>query len=334
MELQINSQPIQFEIEHERTVAEVMASVANWAKERSLIFTEAWIDDKNYPVDDIPDITLDRVSTINCVLQSNADIILSTMQEAMEYCAKIIAFIDETSGSGNHDASMISELRSGIEWVKEVMEKVRSLLGIDPAELKYRDSSAAQIMGALGELTAKLAATGDAAALEKVLGESAPLFESVQVIFRQMALSIEMRDMILASIESPDVLYRSLMEITEVLPEQLKLLETIAISYQSGKDNLGSQHIQVFVDFIYKYLRTCYQVVPVFGIKAAEVVIDGISLEEKNQSINSLLGEILNALETNDIISLADILEYEMRPLLENLGGYCEEMMQQMKSRP
>jgi hypothetical protein len=109
-----------------------------------------------------------------------------------------------------------------------------------------------------------------------------------------MALSIEMRDMILASIESPDVLYRSLMEITEVLPEQLKLLETIAISYQSGKDNLGSQHIQVFVDFIYKYLRTCYQVVPVFGIKAAEVVIDGISLEEKNQSINSLLGEILN----------------------------------------
>ncbi len=334
MELQINGQPIQFEIEHERTVPEIMASVANWAQERSLIFTEAWIDDKNYLVDDIPDIPLNQVAIINCMLQSNADIILSTIQEAMEYCAKIIAFMNETSGSGNYDASRISELKNGIEWVSEVMEKVRSLLGIDPAGLKHRDSTAVQIMGSLGELAARLADVNGTSAFGKLFSESAPLFESVRDIFRQMALSIEMRDMILASIESPDVLYRSLVEITEVLPEQLKLLETIAIAYQSGKDNLGSQHIQVFVDFIYKYLRTCYQIVPVFGMKSAEVIVDGVSLEEKNQSINSLLGEILNALETNDIISVSDILEYEMRPLLENLARYCEEMMQQMKSRP
>jgi hypothetical protein len=43
----------------------------------------------------------------------------------------------------------------------------------------------------------------------------------------------------------------------------------------------------------------------------ADIIIDGISLEDKNRDLQTMLNETMDINESNDMISLADILEYE-----------------------
>ncbi|MBN1534108.1 MAG: hypothetical protein JXA20_15665, partial [Spirochaetes bacterium] len=56
----------------------------------------------------------------------------------------------------------------------------------------------------------------------------------------------------------------------------------------------------------------------------------GESLEEKNARLRDLLDQITEIMQNNDIISLADTLEYEIRPSLENLGTYLDLLLSQI----
>ena len=68
----------------------------------------------------------------------------------------------------------------------------------------------------------------------------------------------------------------------------------------------------------------CYQVGPVLTIDTSAITVNGVSLEEKNNELQDYLIETISILENNDIISLADILEYEILPALEGLGEYID----------
>ncbi len=79
-------------------------------------------------------------------------------------------------------------------------------------------------------------------------------------------------------------------------------------------------------------MRTCYQVSPVFNINIAEFVYNGQSLEELNIKIQDLLTEIVSVMENNDVVSLSDILEYELKPLINEIDHYIDILLQNIKS--
>lgn len=327
MEIQINSQPVDFEIEHEQSVPDIMESVSKWARQRNLIFTEAMIDDAVYTIETVPDVPLGEVTTINCIVQSSADIVLSTIQEAVDYIKRVNDFIQESLTADQADMEKLPYLAQGTVWLSDVVDKAGSLLDMDVHAIRYRDSMAGSYFETLDSFSSSLMGISDEKAALDLLRENAELFSSLSEIFKIMLISDNMKTLILQSIESPDVIIAAIADIRDKLPLQLKNIEETAIAYQTGKDNEGADKIQGFIDFIYQYLRSCHQVEPLFGVSLADVVVDDESMEDKNTAINDLLNEIINVLEANDIISLADILEYEMMPVMESLDRYCEALL-------
>ena len=95
-------------------------------------------------------------------------------------------------------------------------------------------------------------------------------------------------------------------------------------------DNEGVEKLHRFIEFIFLYTRTCYQIAPVFGLDLEEVVVDEISLVERNNQLQELLEQVSEVLENDDIISLADILEYEIKPVMENLHLYINSLTESM----
>ena len=69
---------------------------------------------------------------------------------------------------------------------------------------------------------------------------------------------------------------------------------------------------------------------PVFGVDLKEVVIDGISLDDKNRELQTLMNETMDIMENNDMISLADILEYEIKESLANIDRYIDLLLEQI----
>ncbi len=82
MDIRINSRPVNFSLEDEKSVAEVIASVSGWARERELVFTEARINDEPYMIESLPDMSLDSVRSIDCIVQSRADVVISSWRRA------------------------------------------------------------------------------------------------------------------------------------------------------------------------------------------------------------------------------------------------------------
>lgn len=328
MEIQINNYPIQFEIEGEKNLSDVMNSLNSWAMERDLVLTEARINDSNYIIDQIPDLPLNSVSLINCFVQSRSDIVISSLYEAIAYTDRIRNFMDKILDGDSPDPGEMEHLAPGVEWLIEITGKITDMLGIKTSDIRHRDHSAEEILVTLRRFATQTSAgNSDHAGLFK---SHTPLFQNLKDIFKIILMSDHMRDLTVRSIDSPDVLLHSLKDTKEGLQAQLANLENTAVAYQTGKDVQGSENIQNFIDFIYRYIRTCHQIVPVFGIELSAIIIEGTDMAEKNRSIQALLGEIVSVLEANDIISLSDILEYELKPNLENLDAYIVELLKKL----
>ena len=331
MKVQINSCPVAFELEREETVSDVISSVSQWARERNLVFLETEIDEKSYLVDSIPDISLDEVNLINCVVQSRADVVISSLHEGISYCDRVLSFVAQ-SFDNYSDASPMKNLAGGIDWLLDVLRSVLQLLDVDINQLRYKDRSVSEYTEELSHLRELMEEEEDISTIQQALSDD-NLLESLRGIFRMILLSEDLRTLVVNSIDSPDLLVDSLNEIKRSVSEQIQNLDDIVIAFQTGRDVEGSEKLNIFIDFTYRYIRASLQITPVFGIDLSMVAVDGVSLEERNRQLHDLLHEIVKVMENNDIISLTDILEYEIRPAIEDLDRYIEQIRERIVDR-
>ncbi|MCU0821017.1 MAG: hypothetical protein MUC95_00900 [Spirochaetes bacterium] len=333
MELQINSYPVDVDFQGESTVVDIVNSIMGWARERDLIFTEAYINDTYYPMDRIPQMRLDDVNVINFIVQSRADVFISSLNEGIIYCNKVISFIGHSLDDNRAEITVNESLQDGIDWLIEITHKLLQLLSLDEDAVKYRDKNIHHHLDIMRAYREKVRNCDDGRALLNLLEEGREIFATHIDIFKILLLSDNMRQLVMQSIDSPDVLISSIVKIRDGLPGQMQNLEEAAIAFQSGRDGEGSSKLQSFIEFVYNYSRTCFQIAPVFGVDLSRIIVDGVSLEEKNKVIHDMLNQIVEVMENNDIISLSDILEYEIRSAMEKLVAYIDLIIDNIKSK-
>jgi hypothetical protein len=327
VEVCINNYPVEFELEGETNIADIVDSVSSWARERELVFTEVHVDDERYFVDDLPDRGIDGVSIINCIVRSRADVVFTTIDEGMRYCNRVSSFIAGDKEK-NEGAGSIEDLAAGIDWIMEVLFAIFALLGISPDSFRIKDrlvGDHVRELAAFRDGLGKAADGGDA--IDYIRG-GARLFSDLKDMFRFLLLGDEMKKLIIQSIDSPDALIQSLKTLRDDLPGQLENIEKTAIAFQTGKDADGSSGMDRFIDYVYLFTRTCYQSVPVFTVDLGSLSYGGVTLEQKNGKLHDLLNETIIILENNDIISLSDILEYEILPVMGDLDRYLELLIE------
>jgi len=223
------------------------------------------------------------------------------------------------------------ELSGGISWLYDVVRSVLSLLELRGEDLRSRDLSMEEYLAQAMEFRKSLG-NGYAADLPGLAERGVRLFSGLREMLKTVLLGDAMKRLVVRSIESPDVLMKSLRESSEGLPAQLANIEETSAAYQTGKDELASERLKAFIDYIHRYIRMCHQIAPVFRIDPAGIQVGGLSLEQKNRGIQELLGRMLEALENNDIITLSDILEYELKPMLQDLGAYLDSLEKAVKA--
>lgn len=327
MEIQINNYPVEIELEDEKTIQDVVDSVSQWANSRALIFIGIDIDGNYFGLDEIPELSIEGVSVLNCLVQSRADIVYETLNEAIIYCDRVIDYMVEIKQQGA-DADELEDLVSGMDWLQEVFSTVSHLLSMDMNEINFRDKNVNYYVNLLIEMKHNINSFLAENQENGIPQLDDALFHNLKEIYAIFMVSEEMKRLITESIDSPDTLIVSLKDIRTVLPEQVKNLEEAAVAYQTGKDDEAAEKLFQFIDFMFDFTRTCYQVAPVFNIDLREIVVEDISLDEKNRELQSLLHDTLEVMENNDMISLADILEYEIMESINNIDKYIDILLE------
>lgn len=324
--LYLNDCEIDFQLDHEKNVADLVDSLLGWTNERDLILTELVIDNEAYYLEQIPARELKDIKEINCLVQSKSELIISSLYEGMNYCDRAARFINSVIDQATSDEIKNSDIREGIKWLIEMLGMCLQMLEIDPFVEKIDDSSLKVYLDKFKDLAENLS---DDQRLEdtEILALIAENLLRFKELLRRLLLSDSLKMLIYKAIDSPDVIINALKEIEERLPKEIKNIEDAAIAYQTGKDEFAITKIQEFIDFIYLYLRTCYQLTPLFRINLDEIVVDDENLESRNSELQAFLNEIIEAMENNDIVSLADVMEYELKPLLMDLQKFIENIL-------
>ena len=332
MEILVNNYPVDFVIENEKTVSEVVDSILVWCRQKDLILTMIYIDDEIFALDQIPDRSVDSVKIINCLIQSRSELVFASVDEGIRYCEKADLFVKDASISGRVGRSDMVDLASGLIWLDDIVSNIIHLLGLKADTVKFRDINLSEYISSLESYKNSIE-NGSVDTYLDILKSNAGIFLTSIGILRMLIVSDEMKALVMQSIDSPDVLMKSLLQIKDSLGEQLDNIESTAAAFQAGKDAEGIEGFKKFIDFIAEYVRTSSQVAPVFDINLSEIKINDTSLEEKNRVLQDFLNQTVEIMENNDIISLSDMLEYEIKPSLGDLGDYIDIIQSRIQGR-
>ncbi|MGQ9844022.1 MAG: hypothetical protein ACUVRK_10710 [Spirochaetota bacterium] len=328
MQLLINDHPVDFSIEKESTVKDVMISVHNWASQRSLIFSGAIVDGVLYQPGTAPETPIQDIKNINCYVQSVGDVVIDSIKEGIAYCSRAGEFLKGKESLAQLTDNEFVQLNYGIEWIVSVMQSVLHMLGLERGDVRFKDMTVQQYIDSIKSLQHLI----EHNRADSDINQINELFHDATTLFRVLLCSDALRHLVMQSVDSPDVLFHTLLDLKAMVSQQVNNLEMIAGMYQKGKDNEALEIIHALVDFLYLYMRTCYQVSPVFGINLSDIEFNNQSLEELNIKLQDMLSEIVTIMENNDIVSLSDILEYELQPLIKEVDNYLEILLQKLKS--
>ena len=333
MELLINDHTVDFTLDGENNTTEVIQSINEWAQERRLVLASVIINGKEYIPDEAPSLPVGEVEQVNCIVLSVADLVVDSLKEGIAYCTRARSALERVADEGPLTEVDIHDLVVGLTWMREIVNSVISMLQLEPARVPFRDGTVENHLKHLDELSTEIQSVpveeaSDPSFLKKYTGA----IDDMDELFKMILMSEQLKELIVQSIDSPDNLLKGVIELRDEMPQMAEKLEKASIAYQSGNDAEGAELLQDIMDYLYFYMRTCYQLAPVFNIDLKSVSIDGESMDDINAYVNELLNEIVDVMENNDIISLSDILEYELKPQFEKLTEYLELLLTELQS--
>ena len=330
MEIFINDYAVDFEIENEETLSDVVDNVKEWCEKRGLIFLEFMADEDHYYVEDIPEVSIKEISQLNCAVQSKSDLVYSTVKEGAKYSDRVIEYISSSIEKKEIDVQEVTNIISGLDWIIEMIGALLNIIKAEFAEIKHGDGTLDDFKSLILDYKLQLKESDEQEKTLQLLVKGEEIFNQVKDVLKIIVFSESMKKIIIESIESPDNLINMLVDIKKELPDQIKNMEEIAIAFQTGKDKDGAQKINIFVDFIMKYLKACYQSSSLFELDFSSIVVGESSFEDKNNELSDLLSEIVEVMENDDIISLSDIMEYELLTLFEEIGSFIDKLLDEI----
>ena len=322
MRIFINGNLVDFQIENEKTFSDLIVSVENWATSRGLVLCSSSADGTVYNSDE--DTEISGIDKAEFVIQSKSDLIIDTLNEAAFYCDRIT----EISSSMELSPEQLSDVATGSAWLSDVLTRVTALLDVDPDSIVYNAKKGTDYIDLLKELSLSLKGSG----APDIMKNKREIYSETKNFTRLLLSCDQMRSIIVKSIDTPENLIAILQQIKSESTSKIALLEEISSRFQSGKDSDASTLLQEFVDYLFRFLRITTQLPAVFGISQDRIFPGGKNLFQFNEDINMVLNEIVSVMENNDIVSLSDILEYELKAQMQSVPEMLEELSKEINS--
>lgn len=139
--------------------------------------------------------------------------------------------------------------------------------------------------------------------------ESKPLLEDWKVLLPKL---IEM--IVPQKVDSQTILKR-LKEVCQ-MQDLSKQIEAVSIDLQTGNERKAMEQFQGIIDRLSDMIHLLQEVKISFGLDYRAIQVKDQTVEQRSEELDELLSEIITAFENEDLVMLADLLEYELSPLL------------------
>jgi hypothetical protein len=296
VEIQINNQNLDFSIESNETLGDVVKGIEAWLEGTDLVLYSVKHGEQellSLPSEQWAQTPHGEVGTLNVMVKHTRELTLLNLQTILEYLGMLKQGI---SAGGDRQNGQLKELLAGFPALVESLRK------------HFPDSES--ILQTLVTLFGDTEADQVLSWGEEKKAQTCNLIDliSTQVSFR------------LQELQDPKAALRTLSGALKVCIEEIS---EISILLQTGKDRQAMDTMVRFSELSQSLVRV---VASVFSGNHSQVDVGGMSLRDFYAELNSILAELLEAFEAKDSVLIGDLMEYEIAPRLQQLRSFLQEV--------
>ncbi|RKX78381.1 MAG: hypothetical protein DRP87_06410 [Spirochaetes bacterium] len=300
MQIKINDEPINFSLDNEKTLGEVIEGLNKWLKDSGLIITSIKKDETDLPLNDSKKwnpTPLENIETIDVKVNLPGEIRLTNLQTLYQYFTILEKSLE------HRNFSLIKELQDEYEHVEEVIDV-----------LITNSNSSSENSSALRDLFKII---DKAETFSDEHGKSAE--ENISVALRMIRGWKTLLDERIREYNDP---LSELLKVCKLFKRVIKDMEEVAVLLQAGRDKQAMELIIQFTELSQKLLRLYPALRERGSLDITNIEIEGKSFEEFYRDLNALLRELIEAFISEDYILIGDLLEYEIAPRVDKLLSY------------
>lgn len=302
MDIYINGTPLDFTLEKETRLSQVMNSIDQWLQESRMGVTEVKINGKDEPVSqkrEWQEINLEEVSRLDLTVLGIAEIKAGEIQTLFDY----------------------------FDILKQALlsEPPAPKLGEILAEWPYVEKSLPPL---LGEFPSP-AGTSLLDPLKKNLDTSGLLTnrpitaEAAKELVKSIEPVMTLLNNRLKEILQPR---RELESANTLLMQMLPQVSEVSILLQTGKDQQAMTLVIHFSELLSRILRLLQELSQQGLLSIDTILMDQMPFKEFYQEMNQVLSELVDAFEANDTVLIGDLLEYEVVPRAEKIPSMLPQI--------
>lgn len=283
MILTIDKKRIDFTLENEKYLHEVIDNVNNWLSENQLIIEKLYINNEDFSKHDLK-VHLDDVNIIDIQTLSFKELNINNLSWIKYFFDRLILAIDKW------DIKILDQVKMEIPFVLNHLPSVLSLDNKTPENL-YSDNIS-------------------------ILLKRYNYFKCKEEIVNKDEINIQLNNIVLLLNERLNEYVNAKEELISSITilESLKHdLQSVSIYLQSGKEDKAALIMNKFTNIFHKILRIIN-----FNLKNSDIT-NGNNLDVFTDGLDDILSELLDGYQSQDTVLIGDILEYELSPKIEIL---------------
>jgi len=300
MEIYINGDKINFSLENETNLLEVIEGIEQWIGEKDMVISEIDIDGNHFfhiSESEFKNKPINEIDLLHITLKPGWEHRFNNLEVMYNYFSVLQEALSK------EDISTIKDLMQEYLPIRDNIDNLINGNNLSGGNLGEKIDSLFKQTG-ISEYT--LPSEED----KGVLLDTIDTIKSV--IFER-----------LKEIAEP---IRSLKETAKELSKLTPEIQEISVMFQTGEDREAMQKITVFTEYLQKLIRTFPLLSQKELIKESEFVIGDTGIEEFYTSMNSILVELVEAFQNDDFVLVGDLLEYEIAPKTESLITFLEKL--------
>lgn len=325
MKIFINGKELSATLENEKNAYEVLKPVEEWCNSNSFLINRILIDEKEmspYIDEEYKNIAIENIKKIDIEALSHSEYYLSSMISIIEYIEKV-SKVDSVTLSEKD----IEDLKDGIFWILDSVPRAIFLCNMN---LETHG-----VIHILKMLEVKLERLNTLTDNEEYNNYSDKVKEFFQDDFKPFLNDkvLPSMDMVLQdakinaiiifanNINENNALYK-IGTLPKFQPFIIEILDEVVDKLQTGKDKEAFIYAEKFSHIVGLSFSVLSKVAEICSIDYSNIKIDNISLLDSINDFNSMMNNLLEAFSNEDYISIADLLEYEIKEKIENIMDY------------
>ena len=318
MEIIINDEKVDYTIEHEKNLGDVLKSLEGWITENGGVLQSVSVDDTEITVGQQTEQLNKSISSINRLkLQTS-----SRFDHALSAIATVSAYIDNVVGEylKSKQVDDYELILEGVNLIAEGLACSLSSLRVRPmVVINDSGKSMAEILSdlkALIELYEKQYVDGDGR--EDLKGVLTEIQQLLPKLVNWALLKNSLYDMEVKGLQV-SFLKTALVDLESISVKMIDKFERIGEYLQVGRDAEALEDLLIVTELMDEIIFVLQFFMTAYSMDKTVLSKSDLSMDELFEKFSTGLKEIEDSFRNDDLITVGDMLEYEIRPLFEEM---------------